>query len=194
MLLITIREVQYATCAYAGQRDGEVFSSKKVDPNSKCKRSSWTLAARSHINKTAGLNCLPLTLTLNANLDGDVGLTEPEICRRLGVLLVSLSIPFHPPSLASGQPRELSQTCSAAALGRPPDQFFSLKEFPFEQSWRMFNNAKALLRGLCGQADHLYRRQSPQHPLQRERTIDRRESRIMTSSYFPGPISNCWVS
>jgi hypothetical protein len=135
----------------------------------------------------------PLTLTLNANLDGNVGLTEPEICRRLGVLLVSLSIPFTP-SLASAQPKELSQTGSAAALGRPPDQVLYLGEFSFEQSWRMFNNAKALLQGLCGQADHLCQRQSPQRPLQRERTIGRKESRTMTSSYFPCPISNCWVS
>jgi hypothetical protein len=57
-------------------------------------------------------------------LDGNVGLTEPEICQRLGVLLVSLSNTFHPLPWLLANLKELGQTGSAAAPGRPPDQYF----------------------------------------------------------------------
>jgi hypothetical protein len=65
---------------------------------------------------------------LNANLDGNVGLTKPEIYRRFGVLLVSLSIPFTS-SLAPGQPKEPSQTGSAAALDVHQTNYFLSASF-----------------------------------------------------------------
>ena len=63
----------WAACAHAGYRNGEVLASKKVDPNSKFKR-SWQLdpcSTQPHSRQLVTL-VLPLILNPNVNLDPGV--------------------------------------------------------------------------------------------------------------------------